>query len=224
MPTLAPTRSRAENVNRINRSFYESLWSGARLVEPNRFNTWPLVSKLVAQAPRRLEVAPGLRPRLPLDGTCFMDLSGAAIAALRTRNAMATRGSITALPYADASFDLVCALDILEHVVDDDGALSELTRVADPRAALLLSVPLHADAWTSFDDFVGHYRRYEPEDIAADWPRMVGASNKARSMACNPLHPPCSPSARSTSPSTGSARCGGTTGYSCPSACACRSR
>ncbi|MDR3445283.1 MULTISPECIES: methyltransferase domain-containing protein [unclassified Dyella] len=167
MPTLAPTRSRAENVNRINRSFYESLWSGARLVEPNRFNTWPLVSKLVAQAPRRLEVAPGLRPRLPLDDTCFMDLSGAAIAALRTRNAMATRGSITALPYADASFDLVCALDILEHVVDDDGALSELTRVADPRAALLLSVPLHADAWTSFDDFVGHYRRYEPGDIAA---------------------------------------------------------
>jgi SAM-dependent methyltransferase len=166
MQTLVPTRPRAEDVNRINRSFYESLWSGARLVDPHRFNTWPLTSQLAAQAPRRLEVAPGLRPRLPLDGTCFVDLSSAAIAALRARQAIAVRGSITALPYADVSFDLVCALDILEHVVDDDGALRELTRVADPHAALLLSVPLHAAAWTAFDDFVGHYRRYGPGEIS----------------------------------------------------------
>jgi len=27
---------------------------------------------------------------------------------------------------------------------------------------LLMSVPLHPTRWTSFDDFVGHKRRYEP--------------------------------------------------------------
>ena len=36
----------------INHRFYEALWRDARLVEPNRFNTWPLVSALVADARR----------------------------------------------------------------------------------------------------------------------------------------------------------------------------
>jgi len=163
-PPQAP-RSDAELID-VNRGFYESLWSDARLIEPQRFNTWPLLSELAAAAPRRLEVAPGLRPRLPLDGTCFVDLSHAALRRLHARGASAMHGMIGALPCNDASFDLVCAFDILEHVVDDDAALAELDRVAAPGATLLISVPLHAQAWTAFDDFVGHYRRYEPAQIS----------------------------------------------------------
>ena len=153
------------DLTRINRGFYESLWGSARLIDPSRFNTWPLVLELAATAPRRVEVAPGLRPRLPLDGTCFVDLSQAALDALHAHGAITARGVIGALPCADASFDLICALDILEHVVDDDTALRELQRVAAPGARLLLSVPLHPEAWTGFDEFVGHYRRYEPSVI-----------------------------------------------------------
>jgi SAM-dependent methyltransferase len=74
---------------------------------------------------------------------------------------------VTALPFADATFDAVCAMDIIEHVVDDDGVLAELTRVAKPGAVVLLSAPLHPASWTAFDDFVGHYRRYEPEPLLA---------------------------------------------------------
>lgn len=165
MPSLAlPQRSAAE-LNRINQGFYESLWAGSRLVDPSRFNTWPIVRELAMALPRRLEVAPGLRPRLPLDGTYFVDITRAALTGLRAQGASALRGSITALPCPDASFDLICALDILEHLVDDDKALRELSRVAAPDARLLLSVPLHQSAWTDFDEFVGHYRRYEPEQI-----------------------------------------------------------
>ena len=165
MPSLALPQRTAAELNRINRGFYESLWSGSRLAEPSRFNTWPLVRELAATRPRRLEVAPGLRPRLPLDGTCFVDITRAALAGLRARGANALRGSIAALPCPDASFELICALDILEHLVDDDAALQELSRVAAPDARLLLSVPLHMSAWTDFDEFVGHYRRYEPEQF-----------------------------------------------------------
>jgi SAM-dependent methyltransferase len=150
---------------RANRGFYESLWAGASLIGPERFNTWPLLRELAAAAPRRLEVAPGLRPRLPLEGTCFVDLSRAALQRLHESGAIAVHGMIGALPCSDDSFDLICALDILEHVVDDDVALSELARVAAPGADLLLSVPLHPSAWTAFDEFVGHYRRYEPAQI-----------------------------------------------------------
>jgi SAM-dependent methyltransferase len=160
-----PTRDNA--LTRVNRRFYESLWADARLVEPERFNTWPLLRELAAKAPRRLEVAPGLRPRLPLQGTCFVDLSHAALRRLRARGATTVHGLIGALPWATAGFDLVCAFDILEHVTDDDSALAELARVAAPTASLLLSVPLHPHAWTPFDDFVGHCRRYEPAQIEA---------------------------------------------------------
>ena len=160
----AQTRNDAELI-RANRGFYESLWADAQLIDPDRFNTWPLLSELAASAPHRLEVAPGLRPRMPLDGTCFIDLSHVALHRLHQRGADAVHGMIGALPCGDARFELICALDILEHVDDDNAALAELARVAKPGATLLLSVPLHPDAWTPFDDFVGHCRRYEPGQV-----------------------------------------------------------
>ena len=168
MASPHPTEPRRDaELIRVNRGFYDALWAQARLVEPQRFNTWPLLSQLAAAAPQRLEVAPGLRPRLPLQGTCFVDLSHTALRRLQQRGATAVHGMIGALPWRDASFTLICALDILEHVDDDCAALAELARVAAPGADLLLSVPLHPQAWTAFDDFVGHCRRYEPAPLVA---------------------------------------------------------
>jgi len=74
---------------------------------------------------------------------------------------------VTALPFAAASFDLVCALDIIEHVDDENGALAEISRVTKPGGTLLVSTPLHPSRWTPFDDFVGHKRRYEPPTLLA---------------------------------------------------------
>jgi SAM-dependent methyltransferase len=150
-----------------NRRFYDSLWSGTRLVEPTRFNTWPLVQSLLPHAARRLELAPGLRPRLPIEGSQFVDISGPALAKLHARGANAVQGQVTALPFRDASFDLICALDIIEHIEDEDAALAEISRVARTRATVLVSAPLHAAMWTAFDDLVGHKRRYEPVDLLA---------------------------------------------------------
>lgn len=150
-----------------NRRFYDPLWTDAHLVGPERFNTWPLVCSLVSQSRLQLEVAPGLRPRLPLKETYFVDISEPAVAKLRAAGANAVSGVVSSLPFPDAMFDLVCALDIVEHVDDDTAALSELSRVAAPGAAFLLSVPLHPSHWTPFDDFVGHRRRYEPERLLA---------------------------------------------------------
>ncbi len=155
------------DLREVNRRFYDALWRDTRLVEPQRFNTWPLVSSLVAPGQRRLEVAPGLRPRLPLDGTQFLDASAPAIAKLAARGANAVCGSVTALPFTDGAFDLVCAFDIVEHLDDDEPVWSELARVCAPGAVLLVSVPLHPECWTAFDDFVGHKRRYEPALVEA---------------------------------------------------------
>jgi SAM-dependent methyltransferase len=162
--TSSQLRSEADLLD-TNRSFYDALWADARLVTPERFNTWPIAHSLAAQSARRLEVAPGLRPRLPLAGTVFVDISAPAVSRLRSRGATAVLGGVAALPLPDRAFDLVCALDIVEHVDDDEGALAELGRVAAPGATLLVSVPLHAARWNAFDDFVGHRRRYEPNEL-----------------------------------------------------------
>ena len=165
MPT--PSLPAADELVERNRRFYDGLWRGAQLTEPQRFNTWPLVTQLIADATQRLEVAPGLRPRFPLQGTYFVDISAPALQRLQAGGANALQGHVTALPFPDATFDAVCALDIIEHVVDDESALAELARVTKPGAAILLSAPLHPASWTAFDDFVGHYRRYEPEHLLA---------------------------------------------------------
>ncbi len=164
----APRRATTEDELRAtNQRFFDDLWRDARLIVPERFNTWPLVEQLLATAPRRLEVAPGLRPRLPLAGTHFVDISAPAMRCLRDAGGRAARGSITALPFADGSFDLICALDIVEHVDDDGRAFAELARVATPGARFLLSIPLHPERWTTLDEIVGHRRRYEPARLLA---------------------------------------------------------
>jgi SAM-dependent methyltransferase len=162
-----PRTGRGHDLLEVNRRFYDPLWADAQLVEPERFNTWPLVASVVSPSRPRLEIAPGLRPRLPIDGTQFVDISLPAIGKLRARGASAVLGMVSKLPFPDQVFDPVCALDIIEHVDDEDAALSEISRVAMPGAALLLSVPLHLSSWTSFDDLVGHRRRYEPERLIA---------------------------------------------------------
>ncbi|HVL67122.1 MAG TPA: class I SAM-dependent methyltransferase [Vicinamibacterales bacterium] len=53
------------------------------------------------------------------------------------------RGSLTALPYGDGTFDRALCLDVLEHLSFEDQpkALAELFRVLKPGGELLVSVP-----------------------------------------------------------------------------------
>lgn len=80
--------------------------------------------------------------------------------------------SATALPFADASLDVVSAFDVVEHVADDVGLLRELHRVLRPGGRLLVSVPAYQWAWSSHDVAAGHHRRYTR-------PRLVAALDAA---------------------------------------------
>jgi SAM-dependent methyltransferase len=158
-------RTNSGNLREINHRFYDAMWRDARLVEAAAFQY------LAADHYPRRAVAPaigsraGLRPRLPVEGTYFVDLSAAAVEKLRARAASVIVGSVTALPFETAQFDLVCAFDIVEHVEDEEGALSELSRVCAGGGAFVLAVPLHPSRWTPFDEMVGHCRRYEPQRL-----------------------------------------------------------
>ncbi len=61
---------------------------------------------------------------------------------LRPDDAIAVaRASATAIPAAAASFDVVLAFDVLEHVADDRAMLREICRVLAPGGALYFSTP-----------------------------------------------------------------------------------
>lgn len=68
--------------------------------------------------------------------------------------------SAEALPFADATFEVVTAFDVVEHCADERLALAELARVLAPGGRLLLSVPAYQWAWTGHDVENGHHRRY----------------------------------------------------------------
>jgi SAM-dependent methyltransferase len=153
--------------NAVNRDFYDVLWSEANLKQPDHFNTWPLISELLPFAPVRLEIGPGLRPRLPISGTWFVDISPPVIEQLTTRGGLAVSGQITDLPFCDGKFEIVCAFDVIEHAEDDRRVFGEVSRVLKEGGFFIFSVPLYASLWTDFDELVGHVRRYDPADLPA---------------------------------------------------------
>jgi ubiquinone/menaquinone biosynthesis C-methylase UbiE len=67
-----------------------------------------------------------------------VDLSPGMAAKARARGWPVVVGSATALPFADASFDLVCSFKVLAHVPDIERALAELARVTRPGGHLAL--------------------------------------------------------------------------------------
>jgi SAM-dependent methyltransferase len=69
-------------------------------------------------------------------------------------------GSAMALPFADATFDVVAAFDVVEHCEPESSVLDELCRVLVPAGRLFISVPAYQWAWTRFDELSGHHRRY----------------------------------------------------------------
>jgi SAM-dependent methyltransferase len=77
------------------------------------------------------------------------------------------RGRVVgALPArADERFDLVCAFEVLEHIVDDAGALTQWRDYVAPDGWLLLSVPAHAEQFGPHDELAGHIRRYERPEL-----------------------------------------------------------
>jgi SAM-dependent methyltransferase len=76
------------------------------------------------------------------------------------RSPTGIRGSVLALPFADASFDVVTAFDVVEHCEPEETALAELYRVLEPGGRLLMSVPAYQWAWSDHDVANGHLRRY----------------------------------------------------------------
>jgi SAM-dependent methyltransferase len=69
------------------------------------------------------------------------------------------------LAYEDASFDVVTALDVIEHNEDDDAILREMVRVLKPGGHAVVTVPAFMWLWSHNDDINAHIRRYTAPEL-----------------------------------------------------------
>jgi ubiquinone/menaquinone biosynthesis C-methylase UbiE len=90
-----------------------------------------------------------------------IDISEETIRLCKTRGIdRIVRCDAMKLPFRDGSFDVVLALDALEHFPDDRLALREIRRIAKPGALVLVTVPAFQFLWSPHDVAYHHFRRY----------------------------------------------------------------
>ena len=98
-----------------------------------------------------------------------VDLSDEALRFCRERGVAAAGGSLMALPFPDAAFDLVTSFDVIYHqwVTDDAAAVREMARVLRPGGLLLVRVPALRALWGAHDEAVLSRHRYTRGELRA---------------------------------------------------------
>jgi SAM-dependent methyltransferase len=70
------------------------------------------------------------------------------------------------IPFTPGSFDLVTALDVLEHLADDRSGLVALGHMLKPGGHIIATVPAFSFLWSEHDIRHHHYRRYTRKSLA----------------------------------------------------------
>jgi 2-polyprenyl-3-methyl-5-hydroxy-6-metoxy-1,4-benzoquinol methylase len=81
-------------------------------------------------------------------------------------------GSRTTLVQLDArniparnAFDVICALDVIEHIEQDETVLRSMHGALTDEGIVVLAVPQHSFLWSKYDVSTGHVRRYAPREL-----------------------------------------------------------
>jgi SAM-dependent methyltransferase len=106
------------------------------------------------------------------------DVDPAAVASMARRFADRPEVSTQVLDLTQGAPDIgmpvstVVAINVLEHIEDDRGALRDLASLVEPGGRIVLWVPGYQQLYGDFDRAVGHVRRYTPRTLTS---AIVGA-------------------------------------------------
>jgi SAM-dependent methyltransferase len=97
-----------------------------------------------------------------------LDISSRALSHCRTRGIpLLVQGDFARIPFQANTFDVVLALDVIEHIQDDRGALNGLIHLLRPGGRLILFTPAFSFLWSAQDRVSHHYRRYTAPELRA---------------------------------------------------------
>lgn len=110
-----------------------------------------------------------LHARFPDWSLHGIDISDIAVRyASQASSAEIRQGSVTELPYADASFDAIVSTDVMYHrLVDPHTMLDQCCRVLKPGGLLVLNLPAYQWLRSYHDDHVQTGQRYTLGSLAA---------------------------------------------------------
>jgi SAM-dependent methyltransferase len=96
-----------------------------------------------------------------------MDAKARTIAAEKTNNLYDIRAGHCPdeLPYKDQCFDLICMVDVLEHIDQDTETLIAMKQLLTKDGRILMTVPAYQWLWGAHDEFLHHKRRYSATEL-----------------------------------------------------------
>lgn len=154
---------RADLVRELAELEPSSFWFRARadLVSWAALSYFPRIERLLDVGCGAGYILERLRNDLPAAHLVGGDalLEGLEIAARRVPSASFYRMDATKIPFRRA-FDIVTALDVLEHVDDDIAAIDEIASAVRPGGGMIVTAPQHRSLWSAQDVGAGHVRRY----------------------------------------------------------------
>lgn len=148
------------------------------LEENNKGNHWWTKGRQEIILSLLLNIAPSLTRLNILDVGCGTGTTLNSLRQLGCTNLQGVDDSVTAieycndktlpvqqanvyeLPFSDNSFDIILAMDVMEHVPNEQRALNEIKRVLKDDGLLLITVPAFELLWSVHDDVNNHIRRY----------------------------------------------------------------
>lgn len=151
----------------ILESFMEKIV--AELETENRRMETAERSEIQNPKPKILDVGCGTGANLEMLGEFGtaegVDVSDEALEFCRGKGLKVHKGLAEELPFADESFGIVTALDVVEHLDDDIAGLREMRRVLKKGGRALVFVPAFMWLWGVQDDVSNHRIRYTKKQI-----------------------------------------------------------
>jgi ubiquinone/menaquinone biosynthesis C-methylase UbiE len=96
-----------------------------------------------------------------------VDLSQKAVNYCKKRGITRVKlGDVSNLPYKDNFFDIICLMDVIEHVSNDKLVIREMHRVLKKGGLLLMTLPALPFIYSKHDKAQGHFKRYSKNDLA----------------------------------------------------------
>jgi ubiquinone/menaquinone biosynthesis C-methylase UbiE len=98
---------------------------------------------------------------------CGVDMNDVALEFCRQKGLDVKKGLADNMPFQDDYFDIVLALDVLEHLDHPEAAVVEVKRILKKGGLFIVTVPAHQWLWSYHDESLHHKKRYNKKDLSA---------------------------------------------------------